>query len=218
MATQYTVIDVPLEELRPSKFNPSKRTAIKNLGGLMGSIQKHGLPVPIVITEKHDGRYDIGDGHRRHASLIALGAKSAPCVIWPGVTAQQIWSILNAHQMSMTPAQWLEAVVCGLSIEQPEIPRTLQKDIVELTRIVDAETLFRIVNEGKSPTILHLARGVGRKLDMNEDAEIAKIIVWFLDFHTQAITRAVLAGEYDLDLLKEAIMEGENLSLRLELG
>jgi ParB-like chromosome segregation protein Spo0J len=211
------VFDVPIEQLRPSKFNPSKRTAIKNLGGLMGSIQRHGVPVPLVVTEKQDGKHDVGDGHRRLACIIALGKTSAPCVVWPGVTAQEIWSILNANQMGMTPAQWLEAVVCGLSIEQPEIPQRLQRDIAELTRIVSQETLWRIVDEGKSPTILTTARYIGGKLGMREDAELAQIIDWFMEFDAQAKARAVIIGDYDLEMLREAIVLGRNLNFTLEL-
>lgn len=204
-------VDVPVEQLKPSRFNPTKRTAPAKLGGLMGSIASHGMPVPIVITDD----FDVGDGHRRLACAKSLGWETVPAVVWHGKTAQEIWSILNAHQMNMTPAQWLEAVVCGMSIDQPEIPRPLANTIRELIDLVDEDVLFQIVEEGKSPEILKTAKFVGNKLGWSDKDHTVKTIRWFLEFDGQAKARAVIMGGYDLDVLGECIESGKDFEFEI---
>jgi ParB-like chromosome segregation protein Spo0J len=213
---KHEYIEVEIGKLKPAKFNPVKRTLPAKLGGLMGSMARHGMPVPIVITEDNE----VGDGHRRLACAKKLGWQTVPAVMWNGMTAQEIWSTLNAHQMSMTPAQWLEAVVCGLPIDQPEIPGPLAKTIRELLELLDDDIVWRIVEEGKSPEILKTARFVASKLgwlDENSDERLRRIIQWFLEHDAQAKARAALATGYD-DLLAEAIETNQPIKSGMFLG
>lgn len=205
-----------ISELKPAKFNPLKRTLPAKLGGLMGSIASHGMPVPIVITANNE----IGDGHRRLACAKALGWELVPVVVWDGLTAQQIWSILNAHQMSMSPAQWLEAVVCGLPVDQPEIPKSLSSTIKELLDILDEDTVWRIVEEGKSPEILKTARWVASKLgwlDTDNNERVKRIIKWFLEYNAQAKARYIIGGDYGLDTLAEAIEAMRDVDMVIQM-
>lgn len=204
-------IEVGVDALKPARFNPTKRTMPKNLGGLMGSIASNGMPVPIVITEN----MEVGDGHRRLACAKALKWPTVPAVVWKGKTAQEIWSILNAHQMSMTPAQWLEAVVCGMSIDQPEIPRSLANTIRELLDILDDETVWQIVEEGKSPEILKTAKFVNNKIGWSDKEHTVKTIQWFLAFDGQAKARAVITGGYEIDILAECIENNRDFDFEI---
>lgn len=199
----YKVNAVKIDDLKTAKFNPSRRTAPKSLTGLMSSISAHGMPVPIVITE--DGR--VGDGHRRLACARLLGWETVPAVVWKGKTAEQIWSMLNAHQMSMSKAQWLEAVVCGMSVNQPEIPRQLANDIRELLSLLDADTVWRLVEDGRSPDILATAKYINRKLDWGADdkGRLVKTIMWLIDFNASNKARNIISGAYDMSVLAEAI-------------
>lgn len=209
-------MEIEITKLRPSKFNPVKRTLPAKLGGLMGSIAQYGMPVPIVITED----FEVGDGHRRLACAKKLGWDKVPVIIWRGMTTEQIWSTLNAYQMNMTPAQWLEAVVCGLSINQPEIPQALAKTIRELLELLDDDTVWRIVEEGKSPEILKTARYVAGKLgwlDDNADDRVRRIIGWFLEHDSQAMARYAIGSGND-DKLAEAIENNKPLELEVRVG
>jgi len=195
-------IEVGVDTLKPARFNPTKRTMPKNLGGLMGSIASNGMPVPIVITEG----MEVGDGHRRLACAKALGWSTVPAVVWKGKTAQEIWSILNAHQMSMTPAQWLEAVVCGMSVEQPEIPRKLANLIREMLETLDEELVWKIVEDGRSPDIMSTAKFVNRKLGRDDKGDsLAKTVSWLLEYNASFKVRQVISGSYDMGVVADCI-------------
>lgn len=213
----YKIVQIDVGGLKTARFQPKKRIRLERLAGLMSSIAQHGMPIPIAVTED----YTVGDGHRRLACAKELTWSTVPCVVWPGVTAEQIFSILNGHQMSMTPAQWLEAVFLGLSLEQPEIPRPLAKTIQELIDLVDDDTVWQIVEEGKSPDILKHARFVAGKLGWLEDNDgnerVRRIIGWFLRHNTQAMARHAIATGYD-DVLAEAIEADEPIKMEIIRG
>lgn len=205
-------VDISISDLKPAKFNPTRRTLPKNLAGLMGSIAQNGMPVPIVITED----YEVGDGHRRLACAKNLGWEKVPVVVWRGKTSEEIWSILNAHQMNMTPAQWLEAVVCGMSIEQPEIPRRLANLIREMVDTLDDEMIWRIVEDGRSPDILSTAKFVNRKIGRDDTGEsLAKTVKWLLDYSASFKVRQVISGDYDLEVIAECIDEGRDFDFEI---
>ena len=195
-------VDVLIVDLKPARFNPTKRTLPKNLGGLISFIVQNGMPVPIVVTED----MEVGDGHRRLACAKSLGWETVPTVVWRGKTAEEIWSILNAHQMNMTPAQWLEAVVCGMSVDQPEIPRKLANLIREMIDTLDEELVWRIVEDGRSPDILSTAKFVNRKIGWEDKGEqLSKTVQWLLDFSASFKVRQVISGDYDLDVVADCI-------------
>jgi len=205
-------VEAPIDSLRPAKFNPTKRTMSKNLGGLMSSIAQNGMPVPIVVTENSE----VGDGHRRLACAKALGWSTVPVVVWRGRTAEEIWSTLNAHQMNMTPAQWLEAVVCGMSVEQPEIPRKLANLIREMIDTLDADLVWKIVEDGRSPDILSTAKFVNRKIGWADNGEqLAKTVQWLLDFSASFKVRQVISGDYDLDVVADCIDNGRDFEFEI---
>ncbi len=211
--SQYVINMVSVDELRAAKFNPNKRTTPKNLSGLMSSVAANGMPVPIVITEdKH-----VGDGHRRLACAKLLGWTEVPAVVWPGKTAEQIWSTLNAHQMNMTAAQWLEAVVCGMSIDQPEIPRRLANDIRELLEILDQDTVWRLIEEGRSPDILSTAKYINRKIEWSDREHLVATIKWLIEYNASNKARNIISGAYDVGILAEAIESNRDFDFEIVL-
>ncbi len=201
----HTYVELEIEKLKPARFQPSRRTLPVHLAKLMASIAKYGMPTPVVVTDAgNDGLHEIGDGHRRVACAKALGLTVVPATIWHGMEAREIFSILNATQMSMSPAQWLEAVVCGLPIEQPEIPRDMANRIRELIDTVSEEVIWRIVENGGSPEIIATAKFVNGKIGWSDKEHLVKTIEWFLEFKSQSRARAAVASGYT-DLMIEAI-------------
>lgn len=76
MNTMKDTFHVKLAELETAGFNPPRRTRDEYLKPIASSIRTHGILAPILVTkEGGNGKYVIGDGHRRFA--IAKDLKKA---------------------------------------------------------------------------------------------------------------------------------------------
>ncbi len=91
--------------------------------------------------------------------------------------------------MNMTAAQWLEAVVCGMSIDQPEIPRRLANDIRELLEILDQDTVWRLIEEGRSPDILSTAKYINRKIEWSDREHLVATIKWLIEYNEKPLEK-----------------------------
>lgn len=74
-----TVVQVPIERIRPSPFQP-RETSYGDIGTLAGSIKQAGLINPITIRKIGDS-FQLVTGERRLRALKKLGVKSIPCVM-----------------------------------------------------------------------------------------------------------------------------------------
>lgn len=206
-------MNVEVSKLKPARFNPQRRTDTGKLSTLMASIATNGIMTPIAITEG----YEIGDGHRRVVCAKALNLETIPARMYYGMTTAEIWCSLNASQMSMTPAQWWEAVVHGLPLESKDIPRSLQRLIGELQVLLEPETIWGLVDRGVSPKILDTAKYVGRYMGWTEPEQVAKIIKWFALHETQFKARRIVSDQHDPEILIEAVESMRNINFSVEL-
>ncbi len=74
-----TVVQVPIERIRPSPFQP-RETSYGDIGTLAGSIKQAGLINPITIRKVGDS-FQLVTGERRLRALKKLGVRSIPCVM-----------------------------------------------------------------------------------------------------------------------------------------
>lgn len=117
----------------------------------------------------------------------------------------------------MTPAYWLESVMMGLSLDQPEIPSHLRYQIRELIDTIGYKKAWKIVEFNKSPDILSIAKSVCRKLAwIGEDGKpkpdsVTSVIEWLLETKSQSQCRAFMSAGEDVQILADAITRGEEL-------
>ncbi len=117
-------VRLAVERLRRHFANArSKREYTKQeVADLAASIREHGLLQPLVVTPDGDN-YTILAGHRRHAALVSLGMKEAPCVVLDGDEQASLAVLLgdNASHKPVDPLREAAAVaklVDGFSAEK----------------------------------------------------------------------------------------------------
>ena len=73
--------EVPVEWIRPGKYQPRKIMDEEALQELASSIKAHGLMQPIVLRSVSDNRYEIIAGERRWRAAQLAGMERVPAVI-----------------------------------------------------------------------------------------------------------------------------------------
>ena len=74
------VIEMDVESLTPSIFQPRKNFDREKMEELKGSIKKHGIIQPIVVRKMANG-YEIVAGERRLKAVKEIGLKKIPAII-----------------------------------------------------------------------------------------------------------------------------------------
>lgn len=94
-------VEIPLVELVPNDAN-RKIVEDDDFAELVDSLRVFGVLEPLKIRLRADGRYDLLDGHRRHAAAQRAHLAVLPCDIWPAdlASAEAIARalVLNHHR------------------------------------------------------------------------------------------------------------------------
>jgi len=197
-------------QITVANFNPARRVNRNSLSGLMISIQQHGILEPLALTWNRV----LADGHRRLACAKLLGLKEIPVAIHKELVldAPALWVVLNAESMSLTPAQWLDAVSHGLPLSTVGFPESLRKRITRLVELLGDDAVGDLVENGRSPNILDTAERVVKYCDRKGDEEfLRQTLLWLILVGNSFSVRAALTEEIPSDLLEEAIVGGSQL-------
>ena len=75
-----TILQVPIEDIIPNRFQPRLSFDDASLSDLASSIKQHGIIQPLVLRRKND-KYEIIAGERRYKAAKLAGLASVPAVI-----------------------------------------------------------------------------------------------------------------------------------------
>ena len=75
-----TILQVPIEDIIPNRFQPRLSFDDASLADLASSIKEHGIIQPLVLRRKND-KYEIIAGERRFKAAKMAGLVSVPAVI-----------------------------------------------------------------------------------------------------------------------------------------
>lgn len=206
---QRTYRDMPIKDIKTAGFNPPVRTTPAALEQLKVQVlAAGGILAPVHI----DGDGVLADGHRRVAVARELQMETVPAFIWPEWKAEALWVWLNAGSMDITPSQWFAAVFHGLPLDTANMPMSIRRRIERLSELLDREDVARLIELGRSPTIIDTAAFVARYCEREDDSTfLKKTVLWFLDNQSQFSARRAIADECPPDLLIEAIEEGKGV-------
>ncbi|MDE7256503.1 MAG: ParB/RepB/Spo0J family partition protein, partial [Clostridia bacterium] len=73
--------EMPLSKIYPNPNQPRKNFDEQALRELADSIKKHGVIMPIVVNDDHNGRYMIIAGERRYRATKLAGLSTIPVII-----------------------------------------------------------------------------------------------------------------------------------------
>ncbi len=80
MANEISIIELPIEEIKPSPYRQRKYIDFYSLNRLTESIRKYGVLQPITVRVVNGRHYEIVAGERRLRAARAAGMESIPCV------------------------------------------------------------------------------------------------------------------------------------------
>lgn len=75
-----SVIDIPVERIRPSSLQPRGSVAPEPLAELEASIREHGILHPVLVRPSGDG-YELIAGERRWRAAAAAGLPTVPAIV-----------------------------------------------------------------------------------------------------------------------------------------
>jgi ParB-like chromosome segregation protein Spo0J len=201
---------LPPQDIHVASFNPARRVERSGLGGLLISIQQHGILEPLALTKQRV----LADGHRRLACAKIIKMPSVPVAIHHELEldAQALWVTLNSESLNLTPSQWLDAVAHGLSLDTPGFPDSLKRRILRLQELIGPDAIAELVDAGRSPNILDNAERIAKYCVRKGDDEFLKMtLLWLMSVGNPFASRAAMDEEIPDDLLIEAITSGHPL-------
>lgn len=78
--TEEKILQVPIEDIIPNRFQPRLAFDDASLSDLAASIKQHGIIQPLVLRRKND-KYEIVAGERRYKAARMAGLVSVPAII-----------------------------------------------------------------------------------------------------------------------------------------
>jgi ParB family chromosome partitioning protein len=176
---------VAVTVIQPSPYQPRKHFDETALGELAGSIKRHGVIQPIVVTPVKDGVYTLIAGERRWRAAQLAGLESVPAIIREREELAQLELALieNVQRVDLSPLEQaisIERLHEQFNLSYEEIAKRLGKatstvnNTVRLLRLpADARAALAAgqISEGHARAILAL------KSDPTRQSYLLKTIV-----------------------------------------
>ena len=100
------IIEIPLEDIVPNRFQPRLTFDMEALNDLAKSIKEHGIIQPLVVRRLQD-KYEIIAGERRYKAAAIVGLKKVPCIVMNlnDSESAEVAIIENIQRKEMTPLE-----------------------------------------------------------------------------------------------------------------
>ncbi len=180
---QQSIIEIPIDKIIPSKYQPRFQFDKKKLDSLAESINENGVLQPILVRKLNDN-YQIIAGERRWKAAKIAGLKTIPAIIRDVVDSQilQLALIENLQREDLNPieeAMAYKTMIDEFNITHEELSKRLGKDRSSITNSL---RLLKLPEEVKNLLIDgSISMGHGRALlsipDEKEQIKLAKKIV-----------------------------------------
>ena len=101
-----TILQVPIEDIIPNRFQPRLSFDDASLADLASSIKEHGIIQPLVLRRKND-KYEIIAGERRFKAAKMAGLVSVPAVIsnLDDNTSAEVAIVENIQRKNLSPIE-----------------------------------------------------------------------------------------------------------------
>jgi ParB/RepB/Spo0J family partition protein len=111
--------EIPIEQINEDPDQPRQDFGTDgDQNRLMLSIKKHGLLVPLNVSEVKSGEYMALDGHRRYRCLKKLKYKAVACNIWPKMSKGEFYTLRYEMQNNRRPWRPIERSEALASIKE----------------------------------------------------------------------------------------------------
>ncbi|TET09020.1 MAG: ParB/RepB/Spo0J family partition protein [Candidatus Atribacteria bacterium] len=172
------VIEMDVESLTPSIFQPRKNFDREKMEELKGSIKKHGIIQPIVVRKMANG-YEIVAGERRLKAVKEIGLKKIPAIIKSinNEKSLEIALVENIQREDLNPVEQANAfkrLIDEFKLTQQELAEATGKSRALVTNTIRLLKLNpdiqKNISEGK------ISFGHAKLLLSIEDEEVQKAV------------------------------------------
>ncbi len=206
------IAEIPLERISPNPQQPRTAFPVDELEQLAGSIRRHGLLQPIVVSRRGDA-YELVAGHRRVLAARLAGKTQIPAVIREDVTDRlELALIENIERSDLNALEEARAYrllmeTYGLTQQQlgdrigrsqPSVANTLR--ILEAPQILQDALVDGKITEGHlrallplrtSATATALAEVIAKKLSVRQTETLVRRLAGRKGQHDGRIARGV---------------------------
>jgi ParB family transcriptional regulator, chromosome partitioning protein len=226
---------VPIDALRPGKYQPRTRMDEASLNELAESIRARGVIQPIVVRPVGDSQYEILAGERRWRAARIAGLETIAAVVRevPDEAALGIGLIENIQREDLNPveeAAGLKRLIEEFKLTHDEVARAIGRSrvgvtnllrLLELAPAVQAMLQEGAIDMGHARALLSLSRP--RQVELAHQVSSKGLSVRETERLVQGATAAPKAGartpgklDPDSRRLQEELAESLGAAVRLK--
>jgi ParB family chromosome partitioning protein len=152
------VLEVPISQIEPNRFQPRSVFDEENLAGLTASIRELGVLQPILVRRIADDRYELVAGERRWRASKRAGLQLMPVIVREVTDALSLQQALveNLHRDDLNPLEEAAAyqqLIEDFGLTQEEVAQRVGKSrsaVANLLRLFQLPpAVQKLVAEGK---------------------------------------------------------------------
>jgi len=143
------ITEIPLEKVAPNPQQPRQKFDADDLARLAGSIKRHGVLQPIVVSRRGDG-YELVAGHRRMLASRLAGRTSIPAIVRDDVNERLelalIENVMRADLNALEEARAYRMLAEAYGLTQQQIGERVGKDqttVAHRLRLLDAPQILQ---------------------------------------------------------------------------
>ena len=199
-----SVQKIPVDAVRPNRWQPRKTFTAAALAELSQSIREHGLLQPITVWQDADGAFELIAGERRWRACKAAGLKTVEAIVKKDLTDQEKLGLslieniqredLNAIEQALAYKQLMDE----FSVSQTDIAKKLGKSksaVSNTLRLLELEEDIRrgiqsgAIKEGHARSLLSIPDKARRREAyeriLTEKISVREIEAYAQNFHAR---------------------------------
>jgi ParB family transcriptional regulator, chromosome partitioning protein len=159
---------LPIELLDPNPGQP--RQVMGDLSDLMASVAEKGVIEPLIVRQRHGGRYQIIAGERRYHAAVQVGLRELPVVVREADDSEvmELALVENLQRKDLTPfeeADALQQLAQRCRYTHEDMARKLGKSRTTITEALslnnmpeEVRNLCRLADISSKSTLLQIVR------------------------------------------------------------
>ncbi len=181
VASDKSVNEVAIENITTNPHQPRSEFEVEELQQLAGSIKKHGIIQPLVVSSVNDWKYQLIAGERRLRAAKLAGLSKVPVIVRSYTEQQQLEVALieNIQRKDLRPLELAVAyqkLVDQFNLTHVQIGESVGKATSTITNILRLQNLTRkgkialndgTISEGHARTLLSLTDPVQQDKFLN---------------------------------------------------
>ena len=175
------IVEIPVEDIVPNRFQPRLTFDVEALNDLANSIREHGIIQPLVVRKLQD-KYEIIAGERRYKAAALIGMQKVPCIVMNlnDNESAEVAVIENIQRKEMTPleeAKSFKKILDKGYLTQDELAKRMGKSqssianklrLLNLDEIVQEAILNGKISERHARSLLKVENKIDQRNLLNE--------------------------------------------------